>query len=260
MRLPSLFSVVVALVALAISACVREGIQSATECQFQAKNDVWRDYGFNLTITEPVAPNCPVKLDVYGQSISFAADVDAPGGTPLPNTPFFYRFFDADGFITWFGDESFARAANGRDVARITDRYLAGSAGDRTVNQDRVQTTVGVVQTTTNAINDTYLPYRCCGVTMSIGRVPRTRVGQKTTLRVFYSLPWPYTSSTPEVRWYRNGVFVPVGLTSPWQHPATTAALDYTHSSAGTYNWKADLAWGYPVQRKTLLFTQGVDP
>lgn len=183
--------------------------------------------------------------------------MDAPGGTPLPDTPFLYRFSDADDFFIDYGTQKFTRAANGRDLAQISDRYLAGLAGDRTINQDRVQTTVGVIQTTTNAINDAYLPYRCCSVIMSISRVPRTRVGRKTTLRAFYSLP---SSITPAVRWYRNGVFVPVGVTSPWHHPGTTAALDHTYSSAGIYSWKAEMTWGFPVQRKTLLFSQGVDP
>jgi hypothetical protein len=30
---------------------------------------------------------------------------------------------------------------------------------------------------------------------------------------------------TPEVKWYKNGAFVPVGIVSPWHHPATPLRL-----------------------------------
>lgn len=252
---------VVVLIVCSGAACQREGVHPPTECQFTAINDIWRDYGFNLVVQEPTPRNCPVKLDFHGQSVSFAADVDAPGGTPI--SPFVYRFFDANSFLVSAGTQNFGRAPNGRDVARISDRYFAGLSGDRGVNQDRVGTEVGIFQRPATAINDTYLPYTCCSASLSrfsVGRVPRTKVGRQTTLRIFYALPRPYESSTPSVRWYKNGTYIAIGSGSPWEHPTRTDALEHTYSSPGTYSWKAEMNWGFPVQRKTMTFTQIVDP
>jgi hypothetical protein len=70
-----------------------------------------------------------------------------------------YRFYDATDFLIRQNFAYFGTGPNGRESANIANSYEAGWAGAYAVQQDRLNSQVGVNQIPADAISDAWLPW-----------------------------------------------------------------------------------------------------
>jgi hypothetical protein len=230
-------------------------IDERSRCQVHAPNPNWQNAGLNADLRAPSDAQCPLLIDYYNQPQGYNAVIDAPASVLIE--PFAEVSTVITDALARFAGESrgfFGPTVAGRRSANDIGSYQVGRAGTQENQQDRAETylatTLGFTQ------NFIYMPYKLKPLPAAMATLPRVKVGQATTVRVFPNVP---PSPPPTVTWYVNDV-QQSAQSNPWDCCGVSkSAITKTFYTRGTYRWKMVLTYGFPTKTLTRYLTQVVE-